>query len=59
MDDIKGCPFCGNKPIIKPYSCGDKEFYIVSCAFCNAEINDPTWTVNDAVEKWNKRHNEK
>ena len=55
MNDLKECPFCGNAPYIKDYNSVDGNIYIVSCPFCNAEINDPSWTIDEAVKKWNKR----
>jgi hypothetical protein len=50
-DDLKRCPFCGQRAVIKRHV--PKVGYVVQCEFCLAESWGPTQ--EDAVLSWQRR----
>ena len=57
MDEIKNCPFCGNKP--KIYRSVFSEYYRIRCENgCGAETA-PFFIKDEAIKAWNARISKK
>lgn len=50
---VKGCPFCGSKPVHKEQTDVTTPDYVI-CQECWAEM-EGDGTPDSALEKWNKR----
>ena len=60
MEKLKPCPFCGGKAemLISEYE-GSRKEYLVACAECDGMVERWIETEEEAVEKWNRRVNDK
>lgn len=58
MDDLKTCPFCGNKAKAYVRDYGDTHYWRVSCSSDKCGVNPVTnvyHTKAKAIEAWNTR----
>ena len=61
MEELKPCPFCGGKAVLKKVATGigqDGYWYYVRCASINCTVHVSTCsrpTEKEAVEIWNRR----
>lgn len=60
MEELKRCPFCGNKPILSTwideslYSHDEVSYYQVVCYSCDAQTSSSE-DKQEAIGAWNKR----
>lgn len=58
-EELKPCPFCGEKPKYKPFidSFNEDRQYVVKCGWCEAQSE---WgeSKHEAIRLWNKRNGE-
>lgn len=56
MIELKPCPFCGSGAVIlKVFGVGENKWFYAKCCACNAEINNPMPTAEEAAKRWNRR----
>ena len=54
MEELRCCPFCGGKAIVRSYSVDNDKYSIVTCVECDVET--PMYEFrSDAIEAWNRR----
>jgi Lar family restriction alleviation protein len=59
MEELKSCPFCGNKDIRIEYRHLNCRAYIIYCLGCDVEMNvcgdECASHRQDAIDQWNRR----
>jgi len=56
MPPIKPCPFCGTEARVEG---NDRKWVRCKNPACKATCDDISFTVNEAIDKWNRRFEEK
>lgn len=64
MNELKPCPFCGGEAETKMYLWGTNSqtgepiwLYYVFCIKCNSMSDNVFQSKKDAINAWNRRHN--
>lgn len=52
IEELKACPFCGEKAEILNYSAAE---WLVHCPVCGGMVERWRETKKDAIEQWNRR----
>ena len=57
MIELKPCPFCGSEAIMETFTTAAEKVprYRVRCSKCWCETDWDSFSVEDVVEKWNRR----
>lgn len=55
MTELKPCPFCGAKAILKPFYCGLSYNWAVVCTETFAHHMTFGGTQDEVIKEWNRR----
>lgn len=58
MAELKPCPFCGKKPFHYFFTDGFHPYGRVVCKECGVELTKVRCIGTEAIEAWNRRHEE-
>jgi len=56
MPELKPCPFCGNKPVVRKYWWfWSNKVFDVECKLCGCEVGNDLDTEEVVINRWNVR----
>ena len=56
MSNLKPCPFCGRKAILRSWTHTDGIYYTVECPKCYVDMGEYE-TIEEVTKAWNRRVN--